>query len=292
MKKTVSILAALVFALLLLLFPGDAAGAVREALALCAQSVLPSLFPFLIAVELLCSLGFSAWLQRLCGPMMGPLFSLRGACAMPLLAGLLGGYPTGAATAAALHEQGLLSRTEAEKLLGFCNNCGPAFILGYTASILGDSSLGWRLWAVHLLSALVTGVLLCRPGRGKTTPALSRPLPAPVVSPSLALTGAVKRAVTASLNICAWVVLFRVLAALLPLPGWTIGALELVSGVAALPPGRAGFIAAAGLLAWGGLSVHCQTMTVIGDLPAAAHLRGKLLQSALSVLLAWLLAPV
>lgn len=292
MKRTFFILASLLFAALLLLFPGAAAQAVRDGLALCAQSVLPSLFPFFIAVDLLCSLGFTGWLQSLFAPIMGPLFGLRGVCAMPLLAGLLGGYPTGAATAASLWDQGLLSRWEAEKLLGFCNNCGPAFILGYTASRLGDPALGWRLWGVHVLSALLTGLLLCRPGRKKEVPALPRPLPAVPVSLSRALTAAVSKAVSASLNICAWVVLFRVLAALLPLPGWTIGALEMVSGVAALPGGRSGFVAASAILAWGGLSVHCQAMAVTGELSPACHLRGKLVHTALAAALGWLLAPV
>ena len=51
---------------------------------------------------------------------------------------------------------------------------------------------------------------------------------------------------TSTLHICAFVVLFRVLAALAPagLPAMGLGMLEMVTGIAALEPGRAGFIAA------------------------------------------------
>ena len=222
MKKWLTLPAVLAVGGLLLLRPQEAAQAVREGLALCAGTVIPSLFPFFVVVSLLLQLGLAETLQGLCGPFMGPLFRMRGVCALPLLAGLLGGYPAGARTAAELFQQGRLSRREAELLLGFCDNCGPAFLLGYVgAGVLGDARAGAYLYLIHVLSALLAGMVLCRlcPGRdpalpGGRTAARSVPFPQ-------ALTAAGSGAVTATLNICAFVVLFRVLAALLPpvLPG-------------------------------------------------------------------------
>ncbi len=116
------IAAILAAAALLLLRPLEAAVAVREGLALCGGTVIPSLFPFFAAVSLLLQLGAAEALQGACGKIMGPLFHMRGACALPLLAGLLGGYPSGAAAVAGLYEQGGVSRQEAELLLGFCDN--------------------------------------------------------------------------------------------------------------------------------------------------------------------------
>ena len=134
MKKWLTLLAVLAAGGLLLLRPQEAAQAVREGLALCAGTVIPSLFPFFVVVSLLLQLGLAEALQGLCGPFMGPLFRMRGVCALPLLAGLLGGYPAGARTAAELFQQGRLSQREAELLLGFCDNCGPAFLLGYVGA--------------------------------------------------------------------------------------------------------------------------------------------------------------
>lgn len=58
------ILACLCLGGLLVWFLADA-GAVRdsvaEALALCARSVIPSLFPFLVASSALLALGFESW---------------------------------------------------------------------------------------------------------------------------------------------------------------------------------------------------------------------------------------
>ena len=295
MKKWLTLPAVLAVGGLLLLRPQEAAQAVREGLALCAGTVIPSLFPFFVVVSLLLQLGLAETLQGLCGPFMGPLFRMRGVCALPLLAGLLGGYPAGARTAAELFQQGRLSRREAELLLGFCDNCGPAFLLGYVgAGVLGDARAGAYLYLIHVLSALLAGMVLCRlcPGRGPALPGgrtEARSVPFPQ-----ALTAAGGGAVTATLNICAFVVLFRVLAALLPpvLPGAALGVLEMVTGVSALSPGRAGFVWAGAIVGWGGLSVHCQALSAAAPLSFRWHWAGKALQVALSAAMAYGVFPV
>ena len=295
MKKWLTLPAVLAVGGLLLLRPQEAAQAVREGLALCAGTVIPSLFPFFVVVSLLLQLGLAETLQGLCGPFMGPLFRMRGVCALPLLAGLLGGYPAGARTAAELFQQGRLSRREAELLLGFCDNCGPAFLLGYVgAGVLGDARAGAYLYLIHVLSALLAGMVLCRlcPGRDPALPGgrtAARGVPFPQ-----ALTAAGSGAVTATLNTCAFVVLFRVLAALLPpvLPGAALGVLEMVTGVSALSPGRAGFVWAGAIVGWGGLSVHCQALSAAAPLSFRWHWAGKALQAALSAAMAYGAFPV
>ncbi len=297
MKKFLPAAAVLGAAALLLLRPQEAAGAVREGLRLCAGTVIPSLFPFFAVISLLLQLGLTESLQGVCGPLMKPLFRMRGICALPLLAGLLGGYPSGAQTAAELYRQGGVSRQEAELLLGFCDNCGPAFLLGYVgAGVLGDLRAGAALFAVHALAAVLTGAFLCRAAgeRGQVMP--GRRIPAKPVPFAQALTASVTGAAGAMLNICAFVVLFQVLAALppSPLPLPALGALEMVSGMAALPSGKAGFIAAAAIAGWGGLSVHCQALSCAAPagLSFRWHWAGKALQAVLSALLAvgaWML---
>ncbi len=292
MKRMIPMGAALFLTALLLLNPKAAAAAAEEGLRLCVRTVIPSLFPFFTAVGLLTQLGAAETLQGLFAPLMGPLFHLRGACALPLLAGLLGGYPTGARTAAALYREGTLQREEAERLLGFCNNCGPSFLLGYVgAGTLGSSALGGRLLLVHVVSALLTGMLVCRIRPVRCAPALPSRLPAVPQTFARSVTGAVSRALSATLSICAYVVSFRTAAALLPLPPLCLGAVELISGLAALPSGRAGFVLAAAFTAWGGLSVHCQSAAVAEELSMRWHWRGKAIQTVIAAALAALAWP-
>lgn len=294
MKKWLLAAAVLAALVLLLLRPQEAAGAVRDGLALCGRTVIPSLFPFFVGISLLLELGVAEALGRICAPVMRPLFRMRGACALPLLVGLLGGYPSGAQASASLYAQGRVTRREAELLLGFCDNCGPAFLLSYVgAGILGDARLGVRLYLIHVLAALLTGVVLCRLVRDRGLALTGGAPPAKVLRFPQALTSSVFGALTSTLHICAFVVLFRVLSVLppVPLPLPVLGALEMVGGVAALTPDRAGRIAAAAIVGWGGLSVHCQAMsiTIPQGLSFRWHWVGKAVQAALSALLAGLI---
>ena len=95
------------------------------------------------------------------------------------------------------------------------------------------------------------------------------------------------------LNICAFVTLFSAVSALLPAgtPPLATGLLEMTGGLSLLENSRAGRAAAAALVGFGGLSVHCQTLSVLADtdLRPRLHLAGKVLQALLSAALAWLL---
>lgn len=287
MKTVFPILATLLFAVLLLACPAAAGTAVQDALTLCVRTVIPSLFPFFIVTGLLVQFGLDSILRPLCTPLMRPLFRLRGECAVPLLAGFLGGYPTGARSVAQLYAQGSLTQQEAEQLLGFCNNCGIGFLVGFVgAGIFQSVRIGIALLVLHILSALLAGVVLCR--RNPDTPIqpqLPCHLPVQSLSHGMALTTAVSGALTATLTVCAYVVCFRTATALLPLPNRLVGAIEMVGAITTLPSDAMGFVAAAGITAWGGLSVHCQTMAVVGGLSLHNHTKGKILQTIFAVLL-------
>ena len=68
---------------------GRTRAAAGEALALCARSVIPALFPFLVVSTLLVSLGFGRS-SRLAG-LMTPLFRQPGSAGTALVLGLVGG---------------------------------------------------------------------------------------------------------------------------------------------------------------------------------------------------------
>ena len=122
--------ALLVCAAALVLFPAQAAEAAKDGLLLCYNVIIPSLFPFFVLSTLVVELGLVSYLGRLLSPLMRPLFRVPGEGATALALGFVGGYPVGARTTLSLYEKGLCTKTEAERMLAFCNNSGPAFILG------------------------------------------------------------------------------------------------------------------------------------------------------------------
>ena len=140
---------------------GRVRAAAAEALTLCGESVIPALFPFLAVSGLLVSMGFGEWISPLFAGLMGPLFRLPGQASSALLLGLVGGYPIGARTAADLYRQGLLTAGEAERLLAFCNNSNPVFLISVLGvGVFGSVRAGVWLWLIHLLSALLTGLVV------------------------------------------------------------------------------------------------------------------------------------
>ena len=273
--------------------------AAGSALALCASSVIPALFPFLAVSGLLVALGFGEWASPLLSGLMTPLFRLPGIAGSALLLGLVGGYPIGAQTAAELHKKGLLTTGETERLLSFCNNSNPVFLISVLGAGIFDSArIGIWLWLIHVLSALLTGLLFR--GSGSAAPRRQSGIPTVATQPSFfsAFVTSVRNAATGMLSVCAFVVLFYVLASpFKALGGRTgtllVGIMELFSLTPLLTPDAFGFILAAGCTGWGGLSVLAQTAAVLDgtSLRLWPCFRGKLTQGLLSAALAAVLAP-
>ena len=291
----------------LLLLPETAAAAAGTAVELCLSTLLPSLFPYFVLTELWVLLGAAGTLGRRAGRWMGPLFHLPGAAAPALLLGAIGGYPVGAQAVGRLYDQGALTRTEAEQTLLFCNNAGPAFVLGVVGGgLFGSPGLGAALLAIHLGSALLLGMLLRPEGRPRNSQARSDAPPVPFQT---ALPLAVRQAGSSFLSVCLLVALVSLgsalLTALVPAPAaqsslfaLALGALELAGGTVRLAalswPGPWVFAAAAGLLGFGGLCVQMQTQAILSrfGLSGRTFRRGKLLQGLLSAALALILAPL
>lgn len=297
----------------LLCYPQQAMEAARSGLLLCGNVIIPSLFPFFVLSALVVELGLAGALGRLLEPLMGVLFRVNGSCASAVALGFLGGYPVGARTAIELYRKGMCTKTEAQRLLAFCNNSGPAFILGVVGTgVFASSRAGLLLYLAHAAASVCVGILFrfYRAGEGKQGPSHLTQVEAKRFS--AAFTGAVTSGLASVLNICAFVVLFTVIIRLLVLSGilpflaglvgfllsplgfdqiWAqrllTGFLEVSTGVSALAgegnlPGR--LTLAAFLLGWAGLSVHCQVLTFLGGsgLSAETYLAGKLLHGLLS----------
>ena len=269
----------------------------QEGLALCARSVIPSLFPFMVVTSLLLSLGLGELAAPWLAGLMEPLFRVPGAGSAALLLGLIGGYPIGAQTAAELYRGGLATRAEAERLLAFCNNSNPVFLISVLgAGVFGSVRAGVWLWLIHVLSALLTGLVFRGTGAdARACRTAKRPVfRAAGLIP--AFVGAVRSSVSGMLSVCGFVLFFYVLAQPLAALGGRLGPClgitELFSLTPLLTPDAFGFVLAAGAAGWGGVSVLCQTLAVLegSGLRLRNCLLGKAVQSAFSLLLAALLA--
>lgn len=289
----------------------------KAALKLCAELIIPSLFPFFVVSIILNRLGLPSIIARASAPAARLLFGVSGAGSSALIMGLMGGYPLGAAYIADMHESGAIDTDEAEQLLGFCNNSGPAFIIGAVgAGVFSSAKVGIFLYLVHISAAILTGIIL--KSRRVTSSAAKPAAPSPLPF-SLALPEAVKQAVTAIINVCGFVVCFSVFVGLLDARGvfsvlvgfisartgfelhWVrallMGILELGSGVGAMRGLYAlpiNLALAAFILGWGGLSVHFQTLALLAgsNIKGALHFAGRLISASIACVLAYFIGLI
>lgn len=283
--------------LYLILFPRQASAAIKDGLVLCGQTIVPAMFPYFILSDLFISLGSADTLGRRLENFMIKVFRVSGNGAAPLLLGLIGGYPMGAKTTAALYRAEMLTKSDAEKLLFFTCNAGPAFLVGVVGGALFRSAAaGLTLYGIHVLSALLCGLLIS----AKEVAPSRRHSGKPPVSLSFpnALVRAVTESIHTTLHVCGYILLFSVFIsiqkALIPgTSGFLLGITELSSGCDALAKSDLlwpiKFTLISATVSFGGLCVMMQTMSVLSetDLRIRTYLLGKITQAVLSAILSY-----
>lgn len=285
--------------MILILDSKTALSGAKEGLDLCIRTVIPSLFPFFVLSSLLTG-SLMGMKLRILRP-IGRLFGLQQGAESLLIPGFLGGYPAGAHSITAAYKAGQLSKENAQKLLAYCNNAGPAFLFGMIGPMFPKIRYCWYLWGIHILSAFLVSRFFPVNSISDT----SNPPTAPGITETM--TASVKTMAM----VCGWVTVFRVLIAFLN--RWMLwllpvtvrvavaGLLELSNGCCSLVsigniPVR--FVLCACLLAFGGLCVTMQTASAAQGLSLRYYIIGKTLQGLFSFLLClcilhpWLIFPL
>lgn len=275
--------------------------AAESALHLCAKTVIPSLFPFFVISALMINTGLLCALAQLISPLSKILFKTNGSGAVAFICGVLCGYPTGAKTIADMYKNKMLSKKDAERLLPFCNNSGPLFVIGAAGQMLNSTHLGICLYVVHVLSALCCGVLL---SIFKSAPKDNDTISIKTQNLGKAFSDAVSGSAVAMLNVCAYIVFFTVMQAflspvicglfqntvfsrfLLSLGEVTVGVKNIITSSANI---NEACILISGALGFGGICVFLQVAGIANGagLSVKKYLFGKTLQMSLSVIISY-----
>lgn len=159
-EKSISIIFIL-YLFFLVLFTKSNFNATKKGITLWANNVVPSLFPFFVAVELLKRTNLIYFLSIKLDKYMKPIFNLPGVASFPFVMGLISGYPVGAKIVSDLYSNNLCTQKEAERMLAFTNNSGPLFIIGTVGcSFYSNTSIGILLLISHILSSICVGIIL------------------------------------------------------------------------------------------------------------------------------------
>lgn len=256
----------------LLKSPVLAANSVILGLSVCLTKAIPALFPFLVLNELMISWGLADNLGRIIGTPFCKAFKIKKQSFAAFLAGCLFGFPLGTKTAVSLYEKNIISKQEAEKLICFCSNTGPAFIIGIVGTALCSKKIALVIYFSQIISAMIIGLIL-RKEDGYQEMVYSDTQ----IRFSLSdIPKAVTNSVVPMLNICAFICFFSCISGsvenILTAVGaneyislFFIGFFEITKGISLLENYNTNFASvfcSAFLLGWSGLSVILQSISI------------------------------
>lgn len=155
-KKYFFTIVFIIFTISLIVFSDSNLTAAQNGIYLWATKVLPSLFPFFIAAELLCKTNFANILGKIFNKFMRPLFNIPGEASLAIILGTISGYPIGAKTVCNLKREKIISKTEAERLIAYTNNSSPLFILSTVGiALFQNKAIGYVLLISNIISMIL-----------------------------------------------------------------------------------------------------------------------------------------
>ena len=299
MKKIFLPLVSIAVIMLILANAQSAVNYAKDAMYLCCEMIVPTLFPFFICSGILIYSGFCEWLSKAFRFCMKPLFNVSPMGSSAFVLGIISGYPLGAVTAGELYKNSYITKTEAERLLAFCNNSGPLFILGSIGvAMYSDIHYGVILYTAHIIAALIVGGIF-RFYRYRDYTAPKTIMTTPDRTAGEVFNIALQTSIQNILTVCGAVILFsmasRLFLDLIYVPpeidAVLSGILEFVTGSVKISnltlPVMRRLILTAVIVGFAGLSVHIQVIAVIAkyELSLLPYFIGKILHGIIAGIL-------
>lgn len=287
----------------MIVFPENSYNAANEAVGLCINTILPTLFVFMVCSDFFVSAGVGKIIKKPFSRFMRPLFSIGGTGALALALGLVSGYPVGAKCVCKLYESHDITKNEAERLLGFCNNCSPGFIIGSVGTaMLKNKDLGYILCGVHIVSAIICGMMLRLFKKENSHGIIENTQSSVSIDLVKAVTESVKNSLFSVLTVCAYTILFSQIISMLHFIfgqnfiTYSIGGvIEITNSVRKIALSGASMKVilplVAFMLGFGGICVHLQTAAVVKntDLNLKIYITGKIFHGIVSFIITFAL---
>lgn len=279
---------------------------IKEMLSMCFEIIIPSLFPFFVCSGLLIYSGFSAVIAKYAQHIMRPLFNVAPSGAAAFVLGIISGFPTGAVCVRDLYKCGNLSKSEAERLLAFCNNSGPLFIIGSIGTAIYSKPIyGVMLYIIHIAASVAVGIVFRNYGNNHHNSPPTRvnttEIPIPQVI-SMSIENASKNILTVCFSVVFFAAAAQTVLELIPMPTALNSALsglfEFSSGVVKIStldkPMFEKLVLTSFIMGFSGLCVCLQVMAVTADigLNLIPYVLGKCLHGTIAAALTALMLIV
>lgn len=243
---------------------------IEKGIGFCLEILIPSLFFFMVIAAFSVQSGIC---ETLCRPLRGvskKLFRLPPQSAAVILLSMIGGYPVGASCAAIMAHERRLSPTQAAKTAYIAVAAGPGFLVNYIGTaLLGNTQAGYILLGAQVIAVILTGIIV---GHTVDSEPLARFAAAKKAGENL-LVGAVQNASRAAFGMCAMVVIFCAVSEVIDTVIPSQEACDIASAMTEITngchrlSGRVPLYVIAFFVGFGGLSVHFQIFSMLGQVP-------------------------
>lgn len=260
---------------LLIFYSGELASGIRNGIRICFDFLIPSLFLFMICSNYLIASPLRRWIARPFRFLGKFVFRLEDNLLAIVILSLIGGYPVGAKLLSDAVSRGELLPAQAERMLTYCVNCGPAFLIGGIGSaIFGSLQIGLFLCLSQIGACILLGFFQSFSFGKVPHPSSGVPQHPAKKHPAVLLVSSVQDAARALGIICSFVLAFSAFLPLLRLilqqagihnPVFLQGMLEVTSGCALLSECHPSvqILLAAFFTAFGGICVHLQIAAML-----------------------------
>lgn len=254
------------------------------------DNIFPSLFPFFVLSEILVQYGFVEFVGEIFKKIMNKLFRINSNCAFIFVMGIISGFPSSAKYTKELYEQGLITETEASKVLTFTHFSNPLFILGTVSLLfLNNKEVGLLILFCHYVSNIIIGISFrgYHPSISEDTNVSLRVAIDKMHNRRIhnnksfgqIITDALNHTISTLLLILGTITMFLVLTTIIDQninlnsfhQGILNGFIEMTQGLKYISllhiPLQLKSALCAMILSFGGLSVHMQMMSILSDTP-------------------------
>lgn len=249
--------------------PDSITQGITDGMTICFNVILPSLFPFMIVSAYIIKSGALGFLYKLFYPLTRFVLKLPLCTASVIIMGFIGGFPVGARMTTLLLESGQITENQAKRLLLFCINGGPAFVItAVGVKMLGSNKAGVIIFISLCIASLIIGFISSFFDDKKTT---DKRIENSMQSPLVALSASVTDGVQSILSVCAWVVLFSGITECVKALSisdntyWAMVSLLEVTKGCTLLAGKMGIPVITAAIGFGGFCVHCQVFSYIKE---------------------------
>ena len=154
-RSFLTFLSAFSLCVLLILKNVEISEGIRRGLHLCSYSVIPAVFPFMALSVFICKSSASDFISKILRP-AAKILKIPESCGKVFPAAIFGGYPAAAKCISDLVSDGYTDRNTASKMLCYCVNAGPSFLIGAVgAGVFGNIRIGFLIFFAQFISALI-----------------------------------------------------------------------------------------------------------------------------------------